>query len=135
MQCTIKRTPYIRGIIWQIGIYFGWTTYVKIISVPQGERENYLPRHQESTRKCVERAFGVPRSRFAIICGSTRAWHMETHKHAIYHACIILHNMIGEDGRYTYWCNFDYFYDNLDNNISTTKIINGPHLNLATKLQ
>lgn len=59
---------------------------------------------------------------------------MKTLNHTIY-ACIILHEMIVEDERDTYGCYFDYSYDNLDENISTIKIFNGPYRNLVTKLQ
>ncbi|XP_058784076.1 uncharacterized protein LOC131658842 [Vicia villosa] len=63
-----------------------------------------------------------------------RAWHIETLKHTIY-ACIILHNMIVEDERHTYGGDFDYSYDNACNNNSTTETFNGPHPNLATRIQ
>lgn len=59
---------------------------------------------------------------------------MDTLKHTIY-VCIILHNMIVEDERHTYGGNFDYSYDNMDINNSTTETFSGPHPNLATRLQ
>jgi hypothetical protein len=102
--------------------------------MPQGEKRKLFAQHQESSRKDVERAFGVLQSRFAIIRGPARAWHMETLKHTIY-ACIILHNMIVEDERHTYGGNFDYSYDNADNDISIAETFHGPHPNLATRLK
>jgi len=59
---------------------------------------------------------------------------MKTLKHIIY-ACIILHNMIVEDERHTYVGDFDYSYDNVNNDVSTTETSNDPHPNLATRLQ
>jgi hypothetical protein len=59
---------------------------------------------------------------------------METLKHIIY-ACIILHNTIVEDERHTYGGDFDYSYDNVNNDVSATETYNGPHPNLATRLQ
>ncbi|XP_050918329.1 uncharacterized protein LOC127135730 [Lathyrus oleraceus] len=112
MQYTINGTPYNMG----------------------EKRKKLFAQHQESARKDVERAFGVLQSRFAIIRGPSRAWHMDTLKHTIY-ACIILHNMIVEDERHTYGGNFDYSYDNVDINNSTTETFSGPHPNLATRLQ
>ncbi|KAK2457232.1 hypothetical protein QL285_004528 [Trifolium repens] len=102
--------------------------------MPQGEKRKLFAQSQESARKDVERAFGVLQSRFAIIRGPARAWHMETLKHTIY-ACIILHNMIVEDERHTYGGNFDYSYDNVDNDISIAETLHGPHPNLATRLK
>ena len=96
VQYTINGTPYNMGYYLADGIYPEWATFVKTISMPQGEKRKLFAQHQESARKDVERAFGVLQSRFAIICGPARAWHMETLKHTIY-ACIILHNMIVED--------------------------------------
>ncbi|XP_058742343.1 uncharacterized protein LOC131614811 [Vicia villosa] len=131
---TINGTPYNMGYYLADGIYPEWTTFVNTISMSQGEKRKLFAQHQESARKDVERAFGVLQSRFAIICGPARAWHMETLKHTIY-ACIILHNMIVEDQRHTYGGDFDYSYDNVDDTYSTTETFNGPHPNLATKLQ
>ncbi|XP_058758410.1 uncharacterized protein LOC131631656 [Vicia villosa] len=117
VQYTINGSPY------NMGYY-----------LTDGEKRKLFAQHQESARKDVERAFGVLQSRFAIIRGSARAWHMETLKHTIY-ACIILHKMIVEDERHTYEGDFDYSYDNAGNNNSTTEKFNGPHPNLATRLR
>ncbi|XP_050877006.1 uncharacterized protein LOC127080747 [Lathyrus oleraceus] len=133
-QYTINGTPYNMGYYLADGIYPEWATFVKTISMPQGEKKKLFAQHQESARKDVERVFGVLQSRFAIIRGPARAWHMDTLKHTIY-ACIILHNMIVEDERHTYGGNFDYSYDNVDINNSTTETFSGPHPNLATRLQ
>ncbi|XP_058748643.1 uncharacterized protein LOC131621623 [Vicia villosa] len=134
VQYTINETSYNMGYYLADGIYPEWATFVKTISMPQGEKKKLFAQHQESARKDVERTFGVLQSRFAIIHGPARAWHMETLKYTIY-VCIILHNMIVEDERHTYGDNFDYSYDNVDNNNSTTEIFSGPHPNLATRLQ
>jgi hypothetical protein len=53
---------------------------------------------QESTRKDVERAFGVLQARFAIVSGPARMWKKET-LHNIMTTCIILHNMTIEFDR------------------------------------
>ncbi|XP_058761649.1 uncharacterized protein LOC131635064 [Vicia villosa] len=132
VQYTINGTSYNMGYYLAYGIYLEWATFIKTISMPQGENKKLFAQHQESARKDVERAFGVLQSRFAIIRGPARAWHMETLKYTIY-ACIILHNMIVEDERHTYGGDFDYSYDNVDNNNSTTEIFSGPHPNLETR--
>jgi hypothetical protein len=134
VQYTVNGTSYNMGYYLADGIYPEWATFVKTISMPQGEKRKLFAQRQESARKDVERAFGVLQSRFAIIRGPARAWHMETLKHTIY-ACIILHNMIVEDERHTYGGNFDYSYDNADNDISIAETFHGPHPNLATRLK
>ncbi|XP_058767609.1 uncharacterized protein LOC131641324 [Vicia villosa] len=134
VQYTINGSSYNMGYYLADGIYLEWATFVKTISMPQGEKRKLFAQHQESARKDVERAFGVLQSRFAIIRGPARAWHMETLKHTIY-ACIILHNMIVEDEQHTYEGDFDYSYDNVGNNNSTTETFTGSHPNLATRLQ
>lgn len=57
---------------------------------------------------------------------------MKTLEHTIY-TCIILH-MIDEYERHIYGGDFDYYYDNVDNNILTTNKINGYHLKHAIRL-
>lgn len=73
VQYTINGTPYNMGYYLADGIYPEWATFVKTISMPQGEKNKLFAQHQESARKDVEQAFGVLQSRFAIICGPTRA--------------------------------------------------------------
>lgn len=102
------------------GIYLEWATFVKTIPMPQGEKRKLFAQQHESARKDVEQVFGVLQSRFAIIRGRARAWHIETLKHIIY-ACIILHNMIVEDEQHTYGDDFDYSFDSVNNDISATE--------------
>lgn len=85
--------------------------------MPQEEKRKLFVQHQKSTRKDVKHIFGVLQYQFAIICGPTRVWHMETLKHVIYN-CIILHIMFVEDERQMYKGDFDYAYDNVDNTTS-----------------
>ena len=53
---------------------------------------------QEACRKDVERAFGVFKSRFAIVSGPSRFWSKDVLQD-IMTTCIIMHNMIIEDER------------------------------------
>lgn len=80
------------------------------ISSPQINKEKYFAAQQESTRKDVERAFGVLQSRFAIVCELSRFWNVETLKY-IMTTCIILHNMLVEDECYTIHENMNFNYD------------------------
>ena len=59
-------------------------------------KTKHFAKAQESARKDVERAFGVPQARFAIVCGLPRFWDEETLAD-IMKACIIMHNMVIED--------------------------------------
>ena len=61
---------------------------------------------EESSRKDVERAFGVFQSRFAIIGGDVCFWDPKMLAN-IMKSCIILHNMIVEDEREEH-LDFDY---------------------------
>ncbi|XP_033143232.1 uncharacterized protein LOC103860167 [Brassica rapa] len=78
------------------GIYPEWATFIKSISLPQGEKDLLFAKRQESARKDVERAFGVLQARFAIIKNPSKLW-SKSKIAKIMRACIILHNMIVED--------------------------------------
>jgi hypothetical protein len=51
---------------------------------------------QESTRKDIERCFGVLQGRFRIIANPSKLWYTMIMANIMY-ACIIMHNMIVED--------------------------------------
>ena len=78
------------------GIYPEWATFIKSISLPQGEKDSLFAKRQESARKDVERAFGVLQARFAVIKNPSKLW-SKSKIAKIMRACIILHNMIVED--------------------------------------
>ncbi|WCJ37999.1 hypothetical protein M5689_019085 [Euphorbia peplus] len=54
------------------GIYPSWSTFVKIIQSPQGNKKKLFAIAQESARKDVERAFGVLQARFTIVRGPSQ---------------------------------------------------------------
>ncbi|KAH1213562.1 hypothetical protein GmHk_14G041492 [Glycine max] len=118
MQFTINQNPYNMGYNLANGIYPNWATFVKTIPMPQGEKKEVFAKCQESTRKDVEQAFGILKSRFAIICDPSRAWDIDIMKDIIL-TYIILHDMIVEDEQDTYNDNIDVDYDHIDNEIST----------------
>ena len=80
------------------GIYPKWATLVQSIHDPRGPKKNIFAMKQEACRKDVERAFGVLKSRFAIVAGPSRFWKKNV-LHDIMSTCIIMHNMIIEDER------------------------------------
>uniref|UniRef100_A0A0D3DQR1 Uncharacterized protein n=1 Tax=Brassica oleracea var. oleracea TaxID=109376 RepID=A0A0D3DQR1_BRAOL len=75
------------------GIYPNWATFIQPISLPQGPKAELFAERQESTRKDVERAFGVLQSRFAIVKNPALLWDKEKIG-KIMRTCVILHNMI-----------------------------------------
>ncbi|XP_048617356.1 uncharacterized protein LOC125589123 [Brassica napus] len=67
----------------------------------KGPKAELFAERQESTRKDVERAFGVLQSRFAIVKNPALLWDKEKIG-KIMRTCVILHNMIVEDERHGY---------------------------------
>ena len=98
MNYSINGHDYTMGYYLADGIYPSWSTFVKTIPSPQGRKNCLFATTQESTRKDVERAFGVLEARFAIIRGPARLWRTEALDY-IMKACIIMHNLIIEDER------------------------------------
>ena len=89
---SINGNDYTMGYYLADGIYPKWSTFVKTIPSPQGEKRKCFAKLQESTRKDVERAFGVLQAQFAIIRQPARFFYLKTLRD-IMKACIILHNM------------------------------------------
>jgi len=106
------------------GIYPRWATFVKTISLPQGPKARLFAERQESVRKDVERAFGVPQARFAIIRDPARNM-VKGYLGMIMKACVILYNMIVEDERDSYDLTFDY--DDVDDNTPQPNVHPGHH--------
>src|SRR3954463_6271192 len=87
---------YTKGYFLADDIYPQWSTLVKTISNPQGEKRAMFAQAQESARKDVERAFGVLQSRWTIVRHSARTWSSKK-MWEVMTACVIMHNMIVED--------------------------------------
>ena len=89
---------YNQGYYLADGTYPQWSTFVKTIPNPQGEKRSRFAKEQESYRKDVEHAFGVLQSRWAIIRHPTRCWIVET-LGEVMNACLIMHNLTVEAER------------------------------------
>src|ERR1044072_9286250 len=131
VQYVVNGNPYDMGYYLADGIYPTWATFVKTIPMPQGPQRQLFAKIQEGARKDVERTFGVLQSRFAIIRGPSRNWHVDTMSN-IMHACIIMHNMIVEDERNGYDGNYEY--EQVDNT-STAQVFNGPPPDMRTMFE
>nr|VDD57739.1 unnamed protein product [Brassica oleracea] len=86
------------------GIYPNWSTFIQSISLPQGPKVELFAERQESSRKDVERAFGVLQSRFALL------WDKENIGR-IMRTCVIFHNMIVENERGGYTLTDTYEFE------------------------
>ena len=64
---TVNGQNYDKGYYLGDGIYPKWTTVVKTIPNPVGEKRKRFAQEQESARKDVEHAFGVLQSRWGIV--------------------------------------------------------------------
>ncbi|XP_074352013.1 uncharacterized protein LOC141691173 [Apium graveolens] len=64
---TINGHIYDMGYYLADGIYPPYSTFVKTVSAPQGNKRKHFAQMQESARKDVERAFGVLQARFAVV--------------------------------------------------------------------
>ncbi|KAH9100783.1 hypothetical protein Ae201684P_006977 [Aphanomyces euteiches] len=78
------------------GIYPSSAHFQKPISNPVGNKQKLYAKRQAALRKDVERCFGVLFGRFHILANPGRFWSRDT-MHAVWKACIILHNIIIED--------------------------------------
>ena len=93
---TVNGHNYDKGYYLGDGIYPQWTTIVKTIPNPVGEKRKRFAQKQESARKDVERAFGVLQSRSDIVRYPARTWSTKNLWEVMI-ACVIMHNMIVED--------------------------------------
>ena len=87
---------YNKGYYLADGIYPQWSTLVKTIPNPQGEKRQRFAQMQESARKDVERAFGVLQSRWGIIQNPTLTWSIQK-LWEVSTACVTMHNNMVED--------------------------------------
>ncbi|GKE01551.1 ALP1-like protein isoform X1 [Tanacetum coccineum] len=87
---------YNKGYYLADGIYPTWSVFVKTFSVAKTEKTLKFKRIQESSRKDIERAFGVLQGRWGIIRQPARAFEINALKRIMY-CCVMLHNMILED--------------------------------------
>ncbi|GJZ75975.1 ALP1-like protein [Tanacetum coccineum] len=93
-----NNVPYKRGYYLSDGIYPQWAVLIKSIKNPatnDHKRLLYKTKHK-ATRKDVERAFGVLKTKWKLIKYPTRG--MSRHRLSdVMYTCIILHNMIIHD--------------------------------------
>ncbi|XP_026439668.1 uncharacterized protein LOC113338464 [Papaver somniferum] len=99
---AINGNHYTYGYYLADGIYPKWSTLVQCYRHPpvgeMGRSYSYFNSKQMNLRKDVERAFGILKQKFAIICGPYRGLSArEMHKTML--TCIIMHNMVIQETR------------------------------------
>ncbi|XP_024013813.1 uncharacterized protein LOC112087893 isoform X1 [Eutrema salsugineum] len=101
VQYWVNGHKYKMGYYLTDGIYPKWAAFIPTIPLPQDDKTSLFATTQESTRKDVERAFGVLQARFEIVRNPALFWDKEKIGN-IMRASIILHNMIVENERNGY---------------------------------
>ncbi|XP_026433057.1 uncharacterized protein LOC113330464 [Papaver somniferum] len=99
---NINGNHYTHGYYLADGIYPKWSTLVQCYRQPpageMGRSYSYFNSKQMNLRKDVERAFGILKRKFAIVCGPYRGLSArEMHKTML--TCIIMHNMVIQETR------------------------------------
>jgi len=77
------------------GIYPELSRFVKTVSVPLNNDHKKYSKWQESSRKSVERAFGILQRKFMIVARPVELFFVHEIRNIV-EACIILHNMMVE---------------------------------------
>ncbi|KAM2643634.1 hypothetical protein EV1_017425 [Malus domestica] len=93
----VNRRMYDKPYYLAYGIYPRWASFVKTVARLQSAKEKHFASCQEGCRKDVERCFGILQARWAIVRGAAIMFDVESLR-SIMMTCIILHNMIVEDG-------------------------------------
>ncbi|GKC19674.1 ALP1-like protein isoform X1 [Tanacetum coccineum] len=115
---VVNGKTYEKGYYLADEIYPQWSTFVKAFNMAMDQKTMKFKRVQESSRKDIERAFGVLQGRWGIIQQPTRAYQMNTIKRTMY-CRIILHNMILQDQKFDI-SEYADMYVSLENNIQRT---------------
>ena len=82
------------------GIYPSWAVFVQSIPTASDQATKHFNTLQEACRKDIERAFGSLQSKWHILTSPIRLWYEEDIS-SIVLCCIILHNMMVEEGEST----------------------------------
>jgi hypothetical protein len=96
--------------------------FIKGVHVPQQENHQFFSMKQASVRKDVECAFDLLKKRFNILVIIGRSYSQHTSR-LIMCDCIILHNMIIDDGRDGI---YDENYHTVTSNIAPPVTYNAP---------
>ncbi|KAM3402823.1 hypothetical protein ACQJBY_006568 [Aegilops geniculata] len=115
---TVNGRDYNMGYYLADGIYPQWTTFMKTISEPGGNKQSHFATMQEAARKDVERAFDVFQARWGIMWSAAMMWESET-LWRLMTCCVILHNMTVKDEG-------DGMHQNLRDQQAHTRLLNDP---------
>ena len=98
--------------------YPEFSTFVTGFSVPNNPVDQNFTKWPESIRKDIKRAFGVLHAPWKIIKTPGRCWSKEFLDKILF-CCVILHNMIVEDGceEFAGDNQYNFEYDDFDRNI------------------
>jgi hypothetical protein len=95
------------------GIYPRMATFVPGFANPSTAIDKNFTHWHQSVRKDIERAFGVLQPRWRILALPTRHWDRQ-YLDDMVRCCVVLHNMIMEDGRCDPVVGDNLEFDNFD---------------------
>ncbi|XP_071709214.1 uncharacterized protein [Rutidosis leptorrhynchoides] len=93
---TVNGCTFAKGYYLANGIYPEWSTIVKSFKNPIDSKQKKFKRYQESSRKDIERAFGILQGRWQIVQRPARSYYIRKIRRILL-SCVILNNMITED--------------------------------------
>lgn len=90
-EYTVNGQTFKRLFLLADGIYPDMSRFVETLGVPIGKEQKRFAAWQESSRKDIERTFGILQRKFNYLCRPFELWELEDIKDVVL-TCILMHN-------------------------------------------